>query len=302
MTWTLLSVTSKVVYLAAMAAVFGGGLAHLLVRHASREFARPIGRYIAAFTVLGLLATLSFFLAQVGSVNSSGIGGMLDWSMMKLLMDSSLGTGSAVRSLGLLSGLLLALLLFGGSHNQPRAQPNLLRLATLLVLVGVAGLLFAWSTTMTGHVSTLNTGTRAVLGLHVLAVLAWMGSLWPLRLACNGEDPGGLQTIMVRYGNIAMYVVAALVVSGAWLALQLLNTAEEIITTPYGQLFLTKLVGVASLLLIAARHKLYLVPWLTSPAGVWKLKRSIGIEIAVAGLVLVVASALSTAVGPESGH
>ncbi|PCI77003.1 MAG: hypothetical protein COB20_09330 [SAR86 cluster bacterium] len=299
MGWTLFSVASKVLYLAGIAAVFGGALAYLLLCRTSFGSTRSIVYYIASGALLGLFGSASFFLAQVGSINDVGILGMLDSSMVRMLADSSLGSASMVRAMGLFLGLILVLIIVRDSKQQLRTAANLVVMACLLALVG---LFFARSVTLTGHVSTLDLVARVVLGIHVATVLGWIGSLWPLWLICRSENVSSLQKIMTAYGQIAVYVVVGLTASGLWLAWQLLNSFSDLFFTSYGRLLLLKLFGVSLLLLIAARHKLKLVPRLAHDDGVNRLRQSICMETAVAVLVLVVTATLTTAIGPESEH
>jgi putative copper resistance protein D len=107
---------------------------------------------------------------------------------------------------------------------------------------------------------------------------------------------------MERYGKVAVVIVMVVLASGAIIIFQLLNNVSEMISTAYGRGLLIKLLGVCLLLLLAARHKFILVPNLNSEADIFRLRRSIAIEIAIAVCVLAVTSYSTTAVGPSMEH
>jgi len=69
------------------------------------------------------------------------------------------------------------------------------------------------------------------------------------------------------------------------------------LTSAYGQLLLLKLALVIGLLSISARHKFYVVPQLVD-GGLLRLRHSIGLQIALAALILLVTAALTTLTGP----
>lgn len=299
MGWSIMSVASKLFYLAGMAAVIGGASAYLLFLSANLILVRKIVAYVVTFAVIGLFASVTYFMSQIGMVNDAGLMGMFDWSMAGILMDTTLGTGSFYRLVGFLAAILVWLVVLIDSRDERLSMSNPLMILVLLIF---SGGIFAWSTTLTGHVSTLDVGTRTVLSVHVLAVLAWVGSLWPLRTICSVGGSETLALTMKRYGNIAVWVVAALILSGLWMVFQLLNEPQAILTSAYGRVLLLKVLVVTGVLAIAARHKYSLVPGLVNVNGAQRLQRSIDTEIGAALLVVLVTAILTTVVGPEMDH
>lgn len=299
MIWSIMSVASKLFYLAGMAAVIGGASAYLLFLSANLILVRKIVAYVVTFAAIGLFGFVTYFMSQVGMINDVGLMGMFDWSMAGMLMDTNLGTGSFYRILAFLVAILGWLVVLCDSRDERLSMSNPLMILALLIL---SGGLFAWSTTLTGHVSTLDVGTRIVLCVHLLAVCAWIGSLWPLRTICNSSDVDTVTLIMERYGKIAVFVVAALVLSGLWMVLQLLNEPQEIVTTTYGRVLALKLIAVTGIVAIAARHKFSLVPGLNEANGMQRLQKSIDREISVALLIVIVTAVLTTVIGPEMDH
>ena len=72
----------------------------------------------------------------------------------------------------------------------------------------------------------------------------------------------------------------------------------ELPLTSYDTVLLAKLVFVALILLVAARHKLTLVPQLNSESAAKRLKQSITAEMVLAVTIFILASALSSAFSP----
>jgi putative copper resistance protein D len=70
------------------------------------------------------------------------------------------------------------------------------------------------------------------------------------------------------------------------------------ITTPYGLALSAKIGLVFLLLTLAALHNWWFVSRLVTPAAAQRLKASIGAEIVIAAVILALAAALSTILGP----
>ncbi|HEY0962286.1 MAG TPA: CopD family protein, partial [Pseudomonadales bacterium] len=141
---------------------------------------------------------------------------------------------------------------------------------------------------------------QLALVLHVLAVCLWIGALYPLLQLSRSDDIARIQQLMRRFGEIALGIVAVLLVTGVFLATQLLDAPGELLGTPYGRVLLLKLFGVYALLMFAAMNKLLLVPRLVSAqsAALRQLQKSIRAEWIVALLVLAVTSWMTSVVGP----
>lgn len=297
--WATVSVISKFFYLIGSAAVIGGLPGYFLLRGFGRQLLTKVLFYMALGTLVAALASACYFLAQVGAINDSGVAGMFDWSMAKMLADTNLGLAAAWRIAGLLLGFTIVIAL---TWKGPSLKVMTLQAfgvgALSMLMFGV----LATSFPLVGHVSTLSLPFKALLSTHVLAVLLWVGSLLPLWIACSGGSSEELKLIMERYGKVAVVVVLVVLVSGAIIIVQLLNSGSEMINTAYGRGLLIKLLGVSLLLLLATRHKLILVPNLNSETEILRLQKSIAIEIAIAVCVLAVTSYSTTSVGPLMEH
>lgn len=83
--WAMASMAAKLLSLLGIAGVVGGSFSIYLAH--STGFGREprLWRYLLFSAVLGLGATLVFFLAQVGAINQAGLAGMLDVDMALIL-------------------------------------------------------------------------------------------------------------------------------------------------------------------------------------------------------------------------
>jgi putative copper resistance protein D len=213
---------------------------------------------------------------------------MFDMALGAILLQSGLGEVLQARLLG-----FTWLALFTLSPVATKLPPWPER----AVHAGIAVVLIA-SFGDTGHISTLPGLARIALALHVLAVFLWIGALRPLLHLSRVPDLPKVQELLRLFGIQALGIVAVLLVSGVYLATQLLQTPAELLTTPYGRVLLLKLLGVYTVLMLAAMNKLLLVPRLLNAGSAAGLQKSIRMEWIVALLVLAVTSWLTTITGP----
>lgn len=282
--WELATVAARVLMLAAMAGVCGSSLMLWLLTRASLPL-QALLAYSRASAAVGLLAAPVWLLLQAGGINQSGLSGMFDMSMVSLLLQSTLGWVTGLR----MAACVLVLLATGGLQAGHSRQMGLV----------VAALLVCCSVVLTGHISTLSLTVRAILLVHVLGALSWVGSLYVLQHACGTTQLPALQALMQSFGRVAVVIVGVLLPAGLLLAVQLLQAPSELWTTPYGATLLGKVLLVGALLLLAALNKLWWVPQLLQTGAV-SLQRSIRIETALALLVLASTAWLTTVTGPTA--
>lgn len=288
--WEILSVALKWVVLAATAGAIGGSYVLALARKAGLDATQHelLRRQLYVCGLVGFKATVLWYLLQIGAVNRSGIGGMFDVEMGKILLQSSLGDALSLRLAAFLWLALFSLRAITMNITPPMEAA--IHVVIALILCSAIG--------QTGHVSTLDGFPRAVLSFHVLAVFLWIGALYPLLQLSFIPDLPKLQQLMQKFGVQALGVVVTLIVSGVFLATQLLGSFSELLTTPYGRVLLLKIFGVYGVLMFAAMNKLLLVPRLLSSGSALALQKSIRMEWIVALLVLAVTSWLTTITGP----
>lgn len=298
--WVLAEVASKLVIYFGIAAAGGGAAIASIIIGAGSEAAaddlrRAIARYSRLLIAVAMVAVVVNFFMQVGAFAEAGIAGLWDQDMLAILWQSAVGDASALRIIGF-AILLVAFYRFGDSSWSGGYWP---KMAGSLLLVGLVILVFSFR--FVGHSTELSMLLQGLLGLHVLIAAWWMGSLWPLYLACLHLPAQALYRLMHGFGRIASVLVSLLIFAGGWLAYQLLGSWEGLFFSAYGLSLLLKIALVSGILLLAAQHKLRLVPALLSAGGLQAraaLSRSIKVEMFVGAVILLLTAVLSTVMGP----
>jgi len=191
----------------------------------------------------------------------AGLQSPLAWSCLFVLL-----SGAAV----LLTGRI--------RHRQTMAQ---------LAAFGLG----AGSIAIAGHALTANPAwlAQALVFLHALALLFWIGALLPLL---------GLVTtprarfVLTRFSTLAIAAVGVLVVTGANLAWLQSKSFAALVASDYGRLLGVKLGLVAMLLTLAAWNRLRLTPAVATgmERAADALRWSIRAEICLAVLILAAAA------------
>ncbi len=265
----------------------GGGVFFLIYCHSlldapSRRRIRRSIRLLAAASVL-------FSIAKVALMANSMSGdalGMFDVGLDRMILNTGEGRALVCRLLG------SALMIFGSSALRPR-------LPAAIVGSAAAATSFAW----VGHVHALPRPGPAllVIAMHLLAAAFWLGALVPL-LTLRGAGVSRVAATAARFGALAVYAVSALLAAGICLLCLLLGNPSELWESAYGRFVLLKMLLVASLLGLAALNRWRLTPRiLAGDAGAASaLRKSIGLEIAVAAGILIVTASMTTLAGPPS--
>jgi copper resistance protein D len=292
--WLIATSISKLMLYSCMAGAVGGVGIYWLNR-ANSKLIKSTHKYVLISVGLGLLLVVFNFIIQVGALNEQGLSGMFDPMFMQVLWESTLGDSTIFR----IGAFILILLL---SYSLPLATQKSSKLTTIVFLAGlylVSLITFGYSFSLVGHVAELPIEFRLAISVHVSLVLIWIGMLWPLRRSCMLLEARELQQLMHRFGMIACYAVAMIILCGILLGLALIEQPADLVETSYGQVLLLKLVLVVAILLIAAYHKLVVVPSLlkTSTAKL-KLARSIQYEMVIAIFILCITAILTTYTGP----
>ena len=231
--------------------------------------------------IIAALLVLAHYVSQSAQL-AGDFTGVLDSSLQRLLWHSPAGSALCLRVGG------LALVLAGLGHWRP------LSLAGLVLIVA--------SFLVIGH--TVGHAHRAVLAVllvfHLLAVLFWFGSLWPLRQVVAREAPVFGAALLERFSHHALWIVLMLPVAGAGLML-LLVPGLAVFTHAYGELLLAKVGGFVVLMGVAALNKLRLTPALSrhEAAAASKLQHSLLIEYLLVGAVLVITAVMSGLYSPD---
>lgn len=295
--WELAGLMCKLALYLGTASLAGGSLCLWQFSDGSRRLLQHNLLYMFCGSLIGFQAVGIGFLLQVGQLNDAGIGGMFDWDMMSLLLDTSVGDVTFLRLGAFVWGALATLFYLRRVRFATRAfpQPFYRRLVTTY---GVAVVLIMGSFQRSGHASVLPFTGQLAVALHVGVAALWIGSLYPLLQLSYSPDQASLRAGMRRFGNAAIGGLLVLVLAGGLLVWQLLGSLSEFITTAYGRALLLKFGSVAVLIGIAGINKLVLVPRLEQASGAGALGRSIRYEMLAASLVLALTAYLSTVVGP----
>lgn len=288
--WILATILIKLLIYIAFAMTVGG-LAGMFTLSRYRDRQIPFIHYLPLGCLLGLIAVSVRFFLQVGSFAELGLAGMWNSDYAEILWHSGVGQSYRWQLMGWCLIVFMMLMIW--------LKPALTHLFTTLSFIGV--LMIGASFTLTGHTADAPIWVRVALSLHVVMAMWWIGSLYPLRSACDVLNIPNLKSLMVEFGELAMFLVSLLVVAGIGVAYHLEGSFSNLIDTGHGNILLLKFGTVIAMLLIAALHKLHLAPSLATLESAKSLKRSITKEMWIGFVILLLTAVMSTVTGPAFG-
>jgi copper transport protein len=140
---------------------------------------------------------------------------------------------------------------------------------------------------------------------HLLAVGAWIGGLAALLACIRSTPPDELLPATMRFSGFSAVAIGVVAMTGVIRAVDELRDPAALFGTSYGRLVVAKAVVITLLGALGALNRYVNLPRMRrSPVG---LRRTAGVEIAVAALALVVTAVLSQTEpptrqdGPEAG-
>ena len=221
--WTLTSTLFKFGSYIGVSVALGTLLFVFLYRPALKRH-----KFISLMSLIGAASTASYFLLQVGAFSQSGLLGMFDVDIVKLLYTTGNGDLLIFRALGLVyfavvwSALNKILL---GSHWS---------VTTLLLMPAIVVVL--WSFTTVGHISNLAWYWQGTLILHIFVALAWIGSLQPLYKLVQDVASKQVNQTLEQYSKIGIGIVALLLIAGLSLTYKLiiLDNNQDSILNSFG--------------------------------------------------------------------
>lgn len=285
-------ISKWVIYLS-VAAVIGGTLMQYLIK-GQPNLGISVAKYTGVGAVLGLIAVSINYFAQVGAFAENGLMGIFDAQMHAFLWPTQVGQTVLWRLIGF--GLMLVasgLLLHKNRYIKTFSA----------VLAILSCLLIAVTFTFIGHSTELGLLAQGLILIHVLIIGSWIGAFYPLWKLCSTDDNIVIKNVMDTFGRLGIVIVILVLLSGMGMVWMLFDSPTELISSDYGIAVTIKLCLVAIILLIAAWHKLVLVPKLTiaNPSlAKQKLQKSIGLEALIAVLILATTAVLSSVLGPMS--
>lgn len=214
------------------------------------------------------------------------VGGVLDPSLQAALLESPLGTATAVRALGL---LLIAV----GCRSWNRRGSAVAVLGAAFVVASFAFM---------GHTAESDQRwlTAVALLIHIVVVAFWFGSLLPLYQASRQESLITNGALIERFSYVAVRIVPAIFVAGVALAVALLPSISSLLTS-YGLLLLTKVGGFSLLMAAAAFNKVRLGPIVRSgdARALVTFRRVVLVEWMLMAAVIATTSTMTGLFSPE---
>lgn len=285
-------ISKWVIYLS-VAAVIGGTLMQYLIK-GQPNLGISVTKYTGLGAVLGLIAVNINYFAQIGAFAENGLMGMFDAQMHAFLWPTQVGQTVLWRLIGF--GLMLV-----ASGLLLHKNRYLKKFSAVLAII--SSLLIAVTFTFIGHSTELGLLAQGLILIHVLIIGSWIGAFYPLWKLCSTDDNIVIKNVMDTFGRLGIVIVILVLLSGMGMVWMLFDSPTELFSSDYGIAVTIKLCLVAIILLIAAWHKLVLVPKLTiaNPSlAKQKLQKSIGLEAVIAVLILATTAVLSSVLGPMS--
>ncbi|GAB3860335.1 hypothetical protein GCM10028801_23010 [Nocardioides maradonensis] len=324
--------TSKAGYFTALCATAGPLLTYWLalrppLRGEPDAATTTTGRLTGRVAAIGALLLLPFLVLQTASRaarhGDGDFGAALApsalWGQLTAPREAGEWIADGWITLSQLVLVVAAIVVLGPLLRRGAMAParltGLLGAGTVLVLgIGLAEAVPRSSEDLTGE---------AWLGtlfdqLHVVGAEAWLGGL--LLLAVVTARHRSLADASVafwtaawqRFSLLATLSVAALAVSGLWLAWRHMGSLDELVTTTYGVVLLVKLLVVGALLGLGAWNQVAVLPQLLRlrraghdepvlALAVRHLGRVVRIEVALGAAVLVTVGFLGGSARSEAG-
>jgi copper transport protein len=205
-----------------------------------------LDRVLIALIVAGFVATP----LSVGLQGLDALELRLSALAQRPAWETGLATSYGMTAIVAMFALFAGLFALDAASRRAHAAARGLSLFALLA-VGVA-------LSLSGHASNAAPQwlTRPSVFIHAVCVAFWVGALSPLIASVRVREVGALAT----FSRLIPIPLAALVVSGAILAVVQLDRVDALWTTSYGAVLSVKIVLVVALLALAAFNRSVLTP------------------------------------------
>ena len=230
-------------------------------------------------TLIGAVISLLMIMSVAGNIGGD-LSSVIDLLMLQLAVESKSGVSYSTA----FAGFSVMLISYNLKSKVKRVG----------LIIGSVSVLFSF--TMSGHSQLGGMLTQLLLIVHLIGIAFWLGALLPFRWICLQRDTNNLGVLAQRFGVLAMVYVGLLLIAGFGYAYLLLGDVSLIFSTRYGNVLLIKIVLVGALLSLAALNKFKLVPLLeiNSSEALKKFQSSVQFEIALALVILIASSLLTT--------
>jgi copper transport protein len=243
---------------------------------------------VAAFLVIdvGIVA----FVLRASNALQLPLGDLLYGDLQPFAEKTRFGVAFLAMTLGF--GIVAAVLLLAWILDRPE-----LRWPALLLSLALASGL-----SLSGHQATEDNAGWLSQGadwIHLVAASVWAGGLVALAFLVWPFAPSLRRDAFLGFARLAVLLVGAMVLAGAYLALARLPEASDLWQTQYGRFLLLKLGIVAVALTWGAAHHFLVRPRLQAGQEP-NVRPSLVGEAAVALTVLLVAAVLTNAAPPPA--
>ena len=250
--WAFLLILAKLGVYASLIGCIGAAFCLWFIGSANNALFARIGKYGIVCGLWALLLCLLGFLIQVGMTSQAGILGAFDGPIFEFLWKAQVGDALRYR----LFGSVLAIggfLLFLRNSSAVTFFVGVICLVAALVLI-------CSSFFTTGHTQGLGWLAKLAITLHLLCLGCWIGALIPLYWSAAELPADSLARLLVKFGDLALWLLIMLTLAGGYLIVELLGSPLQLFASTYGGAILLKLSLVGILMLLAARNRYSLVP------------------------------------------
>jgi len=296
----------RAIHFAAAIQVIGALLFLWIVDDAPPSDIHPAGRarsgllaHLAILSVAAVAASgIAWFALQVtdmteGSLTAAWTSG----AVHTVLFKTHAGTIWWVR-LAIVTALAIVFIGLARSRAAPR-RVALIAALTLAVANLASCAWLSLAAADPGPFGALHIGVHAA---HMLGASLWLGGFIPLAMLLSPAQPGRgkndlalVHYVSVRFGSIALFAVAVIVLTGIANTVLLVQDASDLTSGAFAKLLAAKLLLLLVMVVLAGNNRQWLVPRLASAkpwdAIAW-LRRSVLAELALGAAVLLIAGAL----------
>ncbi|MCI0687821.1 MAG: copper resistance protein CopC/CopD [Sporichthyaceae bacterium] len=269
---------------AGIALMLGGFAFLLLVWPEGRRLREP-RRIVLAGAGLTTLATAAQLMVQAPYTDQ----GLID------TLRGDFGTVLLIRIVLLAVAVVLAELWFGWAPAPRQGGPDAARRATVATVATALAVAILATWPLAGHPRAADPIWLAVVvdAAHLGAVAIWLGGVAMLVAVVLRSRVSRVEAVPVvaRFSPLALACVVVIAGTGSYQAWGEVGTPSALLATTYGQLVTAKIGLFAMIVSLGAVARLWIRGRVgPGPAG---LRRSVGMEIAVAALILALASVLT---------
>lgn len=293
-----------------------GEAGHALWSRLNRRFAL----IALAAAVIGIIAALASLIAKANIATGESIGQILSSSVLGDMLVPWSGRVWIAREAAFVAILAAALVMLLRHRGVGSGRPKLTgaRVMGIIAALGAVGLVLQSldSHLAAGHVARHGPLGTVALALHLVAVGAWVGGLGvgALLLAplWRGLDADLRRVIaskvIARFSTLALASVVLIGLSGLYVAILMIPSAGDLLSSSYGQALDLKVVLFLVLIVIGALNRKTLAALAVAAPDVLaeavnragaRLLKAMRREFAIAGVILLGAAIMLT-VGPPS--